>query len=1221
MQQGQQPPPPPQMENYDGGYYRPHSQPQIQQQVHVQVQPQAQLGHQQPLVQPQLIPPPHIQFQGNTIQSTFPGTILLQHQVNDAASFSSNPNAYQYATPLLNSPDYGQSISGGHFAPLPPHHLRPPIGGQSQPAAGYQRFPQPPPPPLQPSTQSQAQAPQQQAPAQAPQHQQQEYHRYISQRGDAKNDQSLPFPPPSNLSSVTLPARAHTSPPQTQQQLSAQNAPPSIQQALTPQQHTQYLLPKTTLTYNDNSPKGKKRQLHSNKNVSRAAAMYPRKRALTACNTCRVKKTKCDNRRPICGACERSGATTCTYSSDDQNRDYSSFDPASLTILSKLDDIMREIKKPELETETLERREVKIKKEKSGEDKERETRREKDEVVVEKECIRPGCWDMSISSIFDWDSFRKRFKVSQEDIDKDNIDLVRSYDRNVYLRNFQQLTLQERLAEFSKLEEILDSNFKSIINSYFVNCYSKVPHLDVFNFFELIEIYTWIKNKLPGTSFMDLVSEDITTKIFERHKSDVKIPREALKKKVQALRNSIPMILLICALGIVSTPVSLDNFKNFKNSLEEAFARLGCLGSDKTFGNEEQEEAEAEAEEEKGEIIEEGREGTGVGKRAKKFVFGRLKIAYLLVTYAEMIRQLYPHIMMENTVTSVQYYLTLSQLYLLANCPLLAHENVTRAARNIVYVLRKEGRYDPKTGYKGVLTDNVQHNQLVDRLFWLCLKLECELNVELSPAVQPSGIAGILGIPCVIPDYKKDAYSEQVQRLGKNYDDEYTWYFYLTEVAVRKVDNKMFDDFYSINNAFKNPWIKFVKYLNQYNGIINTLPKEIRDFVLHEVNVDQIYRHIKNKYDNSKQFGNEDCDDIFESLDDFFIDDDLILRAQSDSIMFIKTRILLSKTLLFRPLVYLFLEDQIPFADVLEAIATVVGNLASNGNNGSQLQQENCNYGPFSGSPHSCTDSVTSVSASSASAPSLHGSNCFDMDMDFLGLVNAPLFYQQEHPDEDFSSLIKPTGIGSNSNTNTNTNINTSTNTNTNTNTSTNLNTNTNSNINTGARTGTTNDSNEDDDPSFVITDMKLAKRKILAILIKNLITLPKLNIPKLSTHRHPGSWYFIRNVIVGNIIQYLLYKKIQEMLVHAGANPAIQQLIATKLSAFTKSSDSSVNGTPNNPPSGAPSLENMMKMVIDQDGTKASLEHLKIVLNYWKDEMTDCEVYEKYIDKMLCDL
>jgi hypothetical protein len=66
----------------------------------------------------------------------------------------------------------------------------------------------------------------------------------------------------------------------------------------------------------------------------RGTAAYPRKRAVTACQTCRARRTKCDNLKPKCSFCLRTGAT-CVQSAVD----LSSFDPASLHIIRRLDEL------------------------------------------------------------------------------------------------------------------------------------------------------------------------------------------------------------------------------------------------------------------------------------------------------------------------------------------------------------------------------------------------------------------------------------------------------------------------------------------------------------------------------------------------------------------------------------------------------------------------------------------------------------------------------------------------------------------------------------------------------------------------------------------------------------------------------------------------------------------------------------------------------------------
>ncbi|KAL2840985.1 hypothetical protein BJY01DRAFT_249780 [Aspergillus pseudoustus] len=79
--------------------------------------------------------------------------------------------------------------------------------------------------------------------------------------------------------------------------------------------------------------------------VPRGTAFYPRKRANTACQVCRSRKTKCDNRKPSCSYCLSVGAV-CNQSPVD----LSSFDPASLKILERLDELEQVVRQQHLET-------------------------------------------------------------------------------------------------------------------------------------------------------------------------------------------------------------------------------------------------------------------------------------------------------------------------------------------------------------------------------------------------------------------------------------------------------------------------------------------------------------------------------------------------------------------------------------------------------------------------------------------------------------------------------------------------------------------------------------------------------------------------------------------------------------------------------------------------------------------------------------------------------
>lgn len=71
----------------------------------------------------------------------------------------------------------------------------------------------------------------------------------------------------------------------------------------------------------------------------RGTAFYSRRRAVKACQVCRARRTKCDNRKPSCSFCLKVGAT-CIQSPVD----LSTFDPASLKILERLDELDKTMK-------------------------------------------------------------------------------------------------------------------------------------------------------------------------------------------------------------------------------------------------------------------------------------------------------------------------------------------------------------------------------------------------------------------------------------------------------------------------------------------------------------------------------------------------------------------------------------------------------------------------------------------------------------------------------------------------------------------------------------------------------------------------------------------------------------------------------------------------------------------------------------------------------------
>lgn len=89
----------------------------------------------------------------------------------------------------------------------------------------------------------------------------------------------------------------------------------------------------------------------------RSDVTYPRKRAIAACRLCRSRKIKCNNSRPICGACSSSNAQ-CVYEGSEDCSPYAAsshsvtifganchirFDSASIAILDRLNQVLNRL--------------------------------------------------------------------------------------------------------------------------------------------------------------------------------------------------------------------------------------------------------------------------------------------------------------------------------------------------------------------------------------------------------------------------------------------------------------------------------------------------------------------------------------------------------------------------------------------------------------------------------------------------------------------------------------------------------------------------------------------------------------------------------------------------------------------------------------------------------------------------------------------------------------
>lgn len=853
----------------------------------------------------------------------------------------------------------------------------------------------------------------------------------------------------------------------------------------------------TSISSNDTV--GAKDQIISEepKPKKKKTAPITKRRALTACTTCRLKKVRCDNARPRCGACVKNKVDVCEYSNEDQLKDFG-FD-SSNDIMGKLEEILDNI--AEL----------------------RETKQEHSPKPSSKDLnVKPtlgsGNWDMSFTSLLRWNYFNEKVPDIMY-----NHDAMQRRLLNLYIEGdltTAEVSIENGVNDLVSVEKVMIGSLPQSINSFFINCHTKVPILDVLDFLESIELYKIFLRTIPNFTLSKLASEYLRMKSTGKQINDIYLSaltgssiedKQARYNALISFCKKIPLIPIVCALGVMASPLQFDNFAKYKTSIEEREDLGGSCLSQESIDN--------------------------IPKGIK---IDRLSVAASFIRYSRIIVDFFPNIYREYTGNSIFYHVFQSQFCLYIMKPTDAYRHITFACQNMMYYLEKR-----RDSQRNIIYKSERQKGLYERLFWVCLKLECELRAELSPKVCKSGITEIVP-PCnfpIIPDpilheVNRSHHSLECLQIAARFDDQYTWYYYLTEVAIRKVDNDMFDEYYSVeavqNKLWDQPlfynetlWISFIRYINQYNGIINSLSPKIRSFVLKEVDISQVFKSVANSYERKRKEAVQTTGPVkSENLDDFLIDDNLIIQAQSESIMYIKTRLLVSKLLIFRPIIYLILEDKIPIDELIQAALSI-----------------------FTEDQTNVTD--TGSQSSSSSGDFLTSTLESQIGLNYDKILEAPLYYQRDNRNEDFSLFFTD---------------------------------------------------NENGDNGFKMSMLTDARKRILKVFFLNVRSVPKLNIPKLGGHRHPGQWYYLRNLLIGNFYMFLLYKKLNDMVMKIQSDETFRDMFLQS-NPFLQSIGN---------------LSDILNALLPGDIMVSTLKHSLLVYNYWKDESRDCEVSLDLVNKCL---
>ncbi|KAH3680471.1 hypothetical protein WICMUC_000311 [Wickerhamomyces mucosus] len=187
----------------------------------------------------------------------------------------------------------------------------------------------------------------------------------------------------------------------------------------------------------------------------------------------------------------------------------------------------------------------------------------------------------------------------------------------------------------------------------------------------------------------------------------------------------------------------------------------------------------------------------------------------------------------EFDLSTVQHNLLKATFFMLNMKPLKAWDMVFLGSTKIITILES---------FKNSTLEFTKYEfQILERLFYTCLKYECELRVELSPMIPSSGIVNY-PFPSIYPTLPIEEFST---------DEEVSWFFYLTEISLRKLENRILDELYTVQSYEKTEFkegqlAKELYSLNWSRWTVISIVAKVEEF-LKELKTfqDQIEYHLK----------------------------------------------------------------------------------------------------------------------------------------------------------------------------------------------------------------------------------------------------------------------------------------------------------------------------------------------------------------------------------------
>ncbi|KFY47771.1 hypothetical protein V496_10463 [Pseudogymnoascus sp. VKM F-4515 (FW-2607)] len=203
--------------------------------------------------------------------------------------------------------------------------------------------------------------------------------------------------------------------------------------------------------------------------------------------------------------------------------------------------------------------------------------------------------------------------------------------------------------------------------------------------------------------------------------------------------------------------------------------------------------------------------------------------------------------LLKHTILGAQCYFYSAVYLMYTFAPLQAWNHFCQASTFYQLSFRKISKMSETPRLDGL---SLTHRRLEQSLYWSCFKSECEIRVELP--LPQSGIASI-EYPHLFPSPPSHSRNSSGRTLhgsemlstdpgsmhdsDKDQNEEKSWYYYLTEVALRRISNRILSTFYRQDHTNWNDILPLIPIAKEFESQILVWSANLPPAMQYDVNL------------------------------------------------------------------------------------------------------------------------------------------------------------------------------------------------------------------------------------------------------------------------------------------------------------------------------------------------------------------------------------------------